>query len=138
MKLLSKLFGRTRKEAPATRAPSFEGLEGRTLFNVVTPAPPPNLSVQAVSSTSVSLKWSDNSTRETGYKIERSTDGSTFSQITVTGASATSYTNTGLTSGKKYYFRVRGYNDGGNSVYTNVASTSLSSSAITVSASGTK
>src|SRR3954454_8961019 len=107
---LSKLFRRTRKEALTQRAPSFEGLEGRTLFNVVTPAPPTNLTARAASATSVNLHWSDNSTRESGYRIERSTDGKTFSQIKVTGASATSFTNTGLTSGKKYYYRVRGYN----------------------------
>jgi len=131
---LSKLFRRTRKEALTQRAPSFEGLEGRTLFNVVTPAPPTNLTATAASATSVNLHWSDNSTRESGYRIERSNDGKAFSEIKVTGASATSFTNTGLTSGKKYYYRVRGYNAGGNSVYTNVASTAASSSAVTVKA----
>jgi hypothetical protein len=131
---LSKLFRRARKEAPVKRAPSFEGLEGRTLFNVVTPAPPTNLTVQAASSTSVKLNWSDNSTRESGYKVERSADGKTFSQITVTGANVASYTNTGLASGKKYYYRVRGYNAGGNSIYTNIASTAASSSAVIVKA----
>src|SRR5439155_3107704 len=131
---LSKLFRRTRKEALTQRAPSFEGLEGRTLFNVVTPAPPTNLTVNAASSTSASLHWSDNSTRESGYDIERSTDGKTFSQIKVTGANVAAYTNTGLTSGNKYYYRVRGYNAGGVSAYTNVASTAASSSAVTVKA----
>jgi len=105
---LSKLFRRTRKEALTQRAPSFEGLEGRTLFNVVTPAPPTNLTVNAASSTSASLHWSDNSTRESGYDIERSTDGKTFSQIKVTGASATSYTNTGLTKGDVFKNLVTG------------------------------
>src|SRR5439155_7387018 len=35
-------------------------------------------------------------------------------------------------TGKKYYYRVRGYNEGGNSAYTNVASTAASFSAVTV------
>src|SRR5438034_10153185 len=119
---LSNLLRRNPSQALAKHAPSFEGLQGRTLFNVVTPAPPTNLSVQAASATSVNLKWSDNSTRASGYDIERSTDGKNFSQIKVTGANVPSYTNTGLTSGKKYYYRVRGYNAGGVSAYTNVAS----------------
>jgi hypothetical protein len=146
MSLWSKLFGRKRKDAkevvakrpPLFHPPQFEGLEGRALFSVVTPTPPTNLTVKAASSTSAKLNWSDNSTRESGYKIERSTDGKTYSQIKVVAADTETYTNTGLTSGKKYYYRVRGYNAGGNSVYTNVASTAASSSAITVTSKITK
>ncbi|HTL28569.1 MAG TPA: PKD domain-containing protein, partial [Tepidisphaeraceae bacterium] len=88
----------------------------------IPPASPSNLAVSSASSTSLKLTWSDNSTREDGYKIERSTDGKTWSQITSVGTSTTSYTNTGLSSGKKYYYRVRAYNTYGNSSYTNTAS----------------
>src|SRR5205823_4784206 len=45
------------------------------------PAAPGNLSATAVSGTQINLKWTDNSTNETGYHIERSTDGTTFTQI---------------------------------------------------------
>jgi hypothetical protein len=95
------------------------------------PAAPSNLSASSASSTSIKVAWSDNSVREDGYKIERSTDGKTFSQIATVGASTTSYTNTGLSSGKKYYYRVRGYNTYGNSSYTNSASATTGSSSST-------
>jgi hypothetical protein len=92
------------------------------------PLSPSNLSVSSASSTSLNLKWSDNTNRELGYKIERSTDGSNFSQVATLSGSATSYTNTGLSSGKKYYYRVRAYNEYGNSSYTNTASATTGSS----------
>lgn len=86
------------------------------------PAAPTSLSLTVKSSSQINLSWSDKSTNETGFKIERSTDGVTFSQITTVGASIKTYSNTGLTSKKKYYYRVRAYNTGGDSAYTSVAS----------------
>jgi hypothetical protein len=102
----------------------------------IPPAAPTSLSLSSPSSTSIKLSWKDNSTRETGYKVYRSTDGSSFSLLTTLGANVTSYTNSGLTSGKKYYYKVTGYNSYGNSAYTNTASlTSGSSSSSTSSGS---
>ncbi|HTL30974.1 MAG TPA: fibronectin type III domain-containing protein [Tepidisphaeraceae bacterium] len=107
----------------------------------IPPAAPTSLALSSPSSTSIKLTWNDNSTRETGYKIYRSTDGSSFSQVATVGASVTSYTNSGLTSGKKYYFKVCAYNSYGNSSYTNTASlttgSTSTSSGSTSSPSGT-
>lgn len=100
------------------------------------PVSPTNLAASSASSTSIKLTWSDNTNRELGYKIERSTDGSTWSQIATTGASIATYTNTGLTSGKKYYYRVRAYNEYGNSSYTNTASATTGSSTNTGGSTG--
>src|SRR5262249_4604353 len=44
----------------------------------------------------------------TGIGVERSSDGGkTFTQITSLSASSTSYSDTGLTAGATYYYRVR-------------------------------
>jgi fibronectin type 3 domain-containing protein len=86
------------------------------------PADPTGLVAAAVSGTQVNLTWADNATNESGYKIERSTDGMTFYPLAGTGVNGTRYSNTGLTAGKKYYYRVFAYNAGGNSAYSNVAS----------------
>jgi VCBS repeat protein len=63
------------------------------------------------------LTWTDNSTNETGFKIERKTGASgTFVQIAVVGANVTSYTDSGISAGS-YCYRVRAYNSYGDSPF---------------------
>jgi len=81
------------------------------------------LTAAAASSSQINLAWSDNSSDETGFKIERSlTATSGFAQIATVGANATSYSNTGLSASTTYYYRVRAYNGAGDSAYSNPAS----------------
>jgi hypothetical protein len=64
----------------------------------------------------------DNSDNEVGFKIELSPNGtSSWIQIATVGANVTSYSNTGLNCGMTYYYRVRAYNEGGDSGYSNTA-----------------
>jgi fibronectin type 3 domain-containing protein len=86
------------------------------------PAAPSALTATAASSTQINLSWSDNSGNESGFKVERSTDGVNFTQVTVTGANVTTYTNTGLTASTTYTYRVRATNAGGDSAFTAAAS----------------
>lgn len=65
------------------------------------------------------LTWSDNSDNELGFKIERSLDGSNFLQIDTVLADSESYTDPTLDPSTEYWFRVRSYNAGGESEYTN-------------------
>ena len=74
----------------------------------------------AASKSQINLKWADRSGDETGFKVERSTDGVTFTQLATLAANSTSYASTGLSGGKKYHYRVRAYNANGNSSYTSV------------------
>jgi len=86
------------------------------------PGPPTALSAAAVSKTQINLAWTPSSAGgQTGFKIERSTDNRTFSQIATVGASAASYPSTQLKANTTYYYRVRAYNNTGNSGYSNVA-----------------
>jgi pectate lyase len=82
------------------------------------PAAPTALSAVA-GKRKITLTWSDNSNNETGFKVERSTDGVLFTQIATT-TSAT-YTNGILTTGATYHYRVRAYNAAGDSAYSNFA-----------------
>ncbi len=88
------------------------------------PAAPSGLTATAVSASRINLSWTDNSTNESGFKIERCTGPSCtdFVQIAVMGSGVTTYSNTGLTSSTTYTFRVRAYNAGGDSNYSNTAS----------------
>ena len=92
-----------------------------------TPAPsaPSNLtsSVNAAApSSAIDVRWSDNSSNESNFLVERSTDGFTFTQVASLGANVTAFTNSGLAGSTTYTYRVRASNSGGFSAYSNVAS----------------
>jgi hypothetical protein len=89
------------------------------------PAAPSNLSATAASSTVINLAWTDNDTspnRATGYDVEDSTNGTTFTQVGTASAGATSFAVSGLTPSTTYTFRVRAFNSIGNSAFSNTAS----------------
>lgn len=83
--------------------------------------PPSGLAATAISSTRVDLTWVDNATTETGFKIERSTDGVTFAQVATVGANVTSYADTGVSGGRTYTYRVRAATTYGDSAYSATA-----------------
>ena len=68
------------------------------------------------------LSWNDNSSNESGFRIERSSDGQSFSEIATVGVNTTTYFDTGLQSNTTYWYRVNAYNEFGESGYTNVVS----------------
>ena len=88
--------------------------------NAITVKPPSNLIANAVSSSRIDLTWRDNSLKESGYKIERKIPGS-WTEIGTVSANVTSFSNTGLTPNKIYYYRVRANNGLNYSGYSNVA-----------------
>jgi hypothetical protein len=85
------------------------------------PAAPSNLTATAVSSRQVNLTWTDNANNESGYIIQRSTNGSSWTQIGKVGAGVTTFSDTTVSKRKTYYYRVCAYNGIGNSGYSNAA-----------------
>src|SRR4029453_3339958 len=75
----------------------------------------------ATSATQVNLSWTDNSINETGFKVERSTDGVNFTQIATVGANVKTYPATGLVASPAYPFRLGATNAAGDSGFSNVA-----------------
>jgi hypothetical protein len=97
--------------------------------SVTTPAPPPSLpaapsglSATAVSKSQIQLTWTDNAGNETGFAIERSTNGAKFTQVRTVGADVTTTLDTGLKARKTYWYRVRAWNAAGYSAYSNTVS----------------
>ena len=86
------------------------------------PEAPTDLAVSVTSRTSLELAWVDRSDSESGFKIERRLGANPFEHLTTTGADAESFTDAGLTSETTYTYRVRAYNSGGHSAYSNEAS----------------
>jgi len=92
----------------------------------VVPAAPSSLAATTVSSSQINLSWTDNSNNENGFKVEQSTDGTTFTQIAMLASNATSHAVTGLTASTTYFFRVASFNDAGNSQFSNTANATTS------------
>ena len=86
------------------------------------PAAPSNLIASAKGCNSIILTWIDNSTNETSFELRSSTSlNGTYSTIATLPANTTTYTNTGLTKGRKYYYKIRARNSSGNSSWSNIA-----------------
>lgn len=86
------------------------------------PAAPTNLNATAAACDQINLTWTDNADNESGFKIERSPNGSTFSQIDTVGANITDYSDTTVAENTTYWYRVRAYNTAGDSAYSNTDS----------------
>ena len=84
--------------------------------------PPSNLSAQSLSGTAAQLTWTRNSTTESGFVIERRVTGSTtWSYVATVPAATISYTNSGLTLGVSYDYRVAAQEGGLTGNYSNTA-----------------
>jgi acid phosphatase type 7 len=88
----------------------------------VVPAAPSNLAATVVSSSQINLTWTDNANNENGFKVEQSTDGTTFVQVAMLGSNAVTYSATALSASTTYLYRVVSFNDTGNSQFSNTAS----------------
>ena len=88
---------------------------------VLPPDAPTLLTAVQNGANTIDLAWTDNSGNEDGFSIERS-DGADdlWAEIDTVGADVVTYADTPLTS-NIYYYRVRAYNAGGDSSYSNEA-----------------
>jgi hypothetical protein len=94
-----------------------------TYTEPVAPATPSYLNSFVATSSVVYLNWG-NVANETGYSLERSVDGVSFSVIATTSANVAGYTDTAVTSGT-YYYKVRAYNTVGYSGYSSTTVATL-------------
>ncbi|MFN7140559.1 MAG: immunoglobulin domain-containing protein, partial [Limisphaerales bacterium] len=99
------------------------------------PIAPSALTATAVSKTQINLSWTDNSTVETGFKIERaSASAGPWSQIATVGANVKTFANTSLPMDTTYYYRVRAYGPLGDSAYSNIANATTQGPGPTITA----
>ena len=86
----------------------------------IIPFAPTELTGKLLSATQVQLNWTDKSTNEKGFRIEKKTGNALFTLIDSVGVDVTTYTDKGLTPGLAYTYRVTAFNGAGLSItYSN-------------------
>jgi hypothetical protein len=87
-------------------------------FNLAAPS---SLIARFVTSSHINLAWSDNSSNEVNFLVERSTDRLSYSLIAAVSADVANYSDWIPTAASAYYYRVRSANSAGNSAYSNTS-----------------
>ncbi|MBN1672626.1 MAG: hypothetical protein JXR37_16410, partial [Kiritimatiellae bacterium] len=89
----------------------------------VAPAAPADLTAAAISPYRVDLAWTDRSSNESGFRIDRRQSGTlSWAPVLETAANAAGWSDTSVLAGTKYYYTVLAYNAGGESPSGTVAS----------------
>jgi len=87
---------------------------------------PSNLIIAPLTDSEIELTWTDNCSFEEGYRIERQADDGNWIQIADLAPNITQYTNTGLSYGPNYTYRLYAYTTSNQSNFVTSSSTSTS------------
>jgi len=111
----------------AARNSSTDGEQSISISATTWLVAPSGVNAISETSSSIAISW-DNLSGATAYRIYRGTEGYSFSIFTEIGTSpSNSYTDTGLPSNVRYYYKVSGYNSitEGDQSYNDGATTLL-------------
>ncbi|MEO1049325.1 MAG: LamG-like jellyroll fold domain-containing protein [Bacteroidota bacterium] len=87
--------------------------------NPTVPNAPSGLVTTSMSSSEITLNWTDNANDETGFEIHRSTTtGGPYSLVATVGSNDINYTDAGLNASTTYYYVIRAINGVGASSYS--------------------
>ncbi len=103
--------------------------DSRSCLDQTSPTPPEaptNLNANTVSESAIDIDWTDNSSIEQGFEIERSDDGVNWAPLATVGANTVSFRDSGLPSSTTFFYQVNAFNSAGSSAFSNVASASTS------------
>jgi glucose/arabinose dehydrogenase len=116
-------------------APSNEAV-ANTANVQLTPNPASNLTATAISTTRIDLNWFDNSTNETGFRIERRTGAAAFATIGTVNANIAAFSDTTAALGVTYDYRVVAFNTNGDAPVSNTVTLSTSNPNLPAAPSG--
>lgn len=112
-------LARNQRYAYRIRSVNATGASGYSNVASVLLDGPSALTLQVVSAKRIDLSWTDNSAREQLFRIERSRDGLSYSEVATVPANVTRFSDTGLRRNTRYFYRVRSQHAEGLSGYTN-------------------
>src|SRR5207247_2633102 len=121
LKPLTAYYYRIRAAVAGGYVPGFSAVVKAT--TLAAPAMPSNVSLKAISWTKVKVTWSDKSTNETGFEIQRSTS-LTFNPNAdyIVSANTIAFLDSTVSAKQLYYYRVRSFANGANSLWTRTSS----------------
>lgn len=93
------------------------------------------LLASAAQAATITLTWTDNSTDETGFAIERrlrQDPVTSYKEIATTAANVTTADDTTVATNTQYCYRVRGFNPSAKSDYSNEACMMLTPSGLII------
>ena len=111
---LSSADGNTFQVAQGSKSVSYVSKGGTTEPDTLPPSVPGSLVASASSSTEIDLSWSASTDNVgvTGYRVYRSTDGTTYALAGTT--TSTGFADLGLAAGVTYWYRVTAVDAAGN------------------------
>ncbi len=86
------------------------------------PSDPANLQAAALNGSQISLAWTNDATNAVNFLVERSPDNVNFTLVGAVTSDTSNFTDTGLSPGQTYYYRVTASNAGGKSNPSGIAS----------------
>jgi hypothetical protein len=98
---------------------------GTGTINTAAPVAPSGLSARGVSGNQIVLDWTDNSTNETSYTLQRSVDNSNWSTSFALDPNTTHFYSQDLAPLTKYYYRLRAENASGTSAWVSASDTTF-------------
>lgn len=94
------------------------------------PGAPTGLAAMPAAGPAIALTWTDTSSDEGGFVIERAQNGTaSFTQIAQVGANTTSYTDSSVDWASTWYYRVRSFNSSGSSAWAGPVSVKVDGTA---------
>ncbi|MBR0577318.1 fibronectin type III domain-containing protein [Proteiniclasticum sp. BAD-10] len=114
-----------------TRLSDYSNVASVGTVAITKPAAPTSLTAVVQTGPQVFLTWRDNANNETGFVIQRSTNGGTFTNLVTVnannGTGSVNYTDTTVVAGNSYTYQVYALNAAGSSLTSNTASVTLAS-----------
>ena len=107
-----------------TASSAWSAVLGAATPDGVNPLLRPGFLIVTPAGGNLSLAWSDNSSNETGFQIERQAVGGAWAPVQTVAANATGYADTSALAGVIYQYRVRAAGAAGTSAWAVATATS--------------